>query len=158
SDQVKALLGEPVPAEVAAAIHRETEGNPFFVEEVLKALIEQGSVRRERGRWTCSAVGELQLPQSIKAAIGRRLDRVSAGTNDVLRTAAVLGKVFDFRELAAALHDRSEDGLLDALDEAVTAQLLVSRNEDAFVFTHDKIREVLYEELNPIRRRRIHLK
>jgi predicted ATPase len=83
----------------------------------------------------------------------------------MLRTAAALGKIFVFRELAAVCA-ASEDALLDALDEASAAQLIrlhgagsgASRGggDDACVFTHDKIREVLYEELNPIRRRRLH--
>ena len=76
NEQLSALLGENVSAEFGDAVHRETEGNPFFVEEVLKALIEQGSVRRESGRWKRCEVGELVIPQSVKETIGNRLDRV----------------------------------------------------------------------------------
>ena len=154
-DQLGALLGERVSGDFAAAIHRETEGNPFFVEEVLKALIEQGSVRRESGRWKRCELTDLLIPQSVKEAIGHRLDRVSEQCNEVLRISAILGKVFTFEELCAAA-EQSEDVLLDALDEAVTTQLLATAGEESFAFTHDKIREVLYEELNPIRRRRLH--
>src|SRR5215813_631077 len=154
--QLSALLGENVSGEFGEAVHRETEGNPFFVEEVLKALIEQGSVRRESGRWKRCNVGELVIPQSVKEAIGNRLDRVSEQSNEVLRVAAVLGKTFSFDELQAAAENTSEDALLDALDESVTSQLVVATGKDSFTFTHDKIREVLYEELNPIRRRRLH--
>ena len=157
-EQLGALLGQPADDDFAAAVHRETEGNPFFVEEMLKALIEQGSVRREGGGWRCSAVGDLHIPESLRAAIGRRLDRVSAATNEVLRAAAVLGKTFDLGALQAAAQDRAEDALLDALDEAVAAQLLVAAGDGSFAFTHDKIRETLYEELNPLRRRRLHLR
>ena len=155
SAQLSALLGETVSADFGYAVHRETEGNPFFVEEVLKALIEQGSVRRESGRWKRCDVGELLIPQSVKEAIGNRLDRVSEPTNDVLRTAAVLGKTFEFEELKA-VSSIPEDALLDSMDEAIGAQLIAAATGDAFTFTHDKIREVLYEELNPIRRRRLH--
>ena len=154
-DQLGALLGENVSGEFANAVHRETEGNPFFIEEVLKALIEKGSVRRESGRWKRCDMDQLLIPQSVKEAIGNRLDRVGQECNDVLRVSAVLGKVFSFEELTAAA-EQSEDALLDALDEAVCAQLIVSGSGDSFSFTHDKIREVLYEELNPIRRRRLH--
>lgn len=156
SEQLGALLGENVSGEFANAVHRETEGNPFFVEEVLKALIEKGSVRRESGRWQRCDVDQLIIPQSVKEAIGSRLDRVSQDCNEVLRAAAVLGKTFTFEELLAAAGDQKEDVLLDALDEAVGAQLITANQDDAFTFTHDKIREVLYEELNPIRRRRLH--
>ncbi len=154
--QLSALLGENVSAEFGEAVHRETEGNPFFVEEVLKALIEQGSVKRESGRWKRCEVDDLVLPQSVKEAIGNRLDRVSDQANEVLRVAAVLGKTFSFEELQAAANDATEDALLDALDDAVNAQLIATTGGESFAFTHDKIREVLYEELNPIRRRRLH--
>jgi tetratricopeptide (TPR) repeat protein len=154
-DQLGALLGENVSGEFAVAVHRETEGNPFFVEEVLKALIERGSVRRESGRWHRCDVDQLLIPQSVKEAIGNRLDRVSQDCNEMLRVAAILGKVFTFEELSVVA-EQNEDTLLDALDEASGAQLIVAGSGDSFSFTHDKIREVLYEELNPIRRRRLH--
>jgi tetratricopeptide (TPR) repeat protein len=154
-DQLGALLGEQVSGEFAVAVHRETEGNPFFVEEVLKALIERGSVRRESGRWHRCDMDELLIPQSVKEAIGNRLDRVSQNANEVLRVSAILGKVFTFEDLSAAV-ELNEDALLDALDEATGAQLIAADSGDSFSFTHDKIREVLYEELNPIRRRRLH--
>jgi tetratricopeptide (TPR) repeat protein len=156
--QLGALLGEEVSVEFSAAVHEETEGNPFFVEEVLKSLIEQGSVRREGGTWARDEIRELSIPQSMKAAIGSRLDRVSPGCNEVLRAAAVLGKAFEFERLVIAAEDRGEDAILDALDEAVAAQLIAAGREETFAFTHDKIREVLYEEMNPIRRRRLHLR
>src|SRR6185369_11403687 len=152
-DQLGALLGERVSGEFAIAVHRETEGNPFFVEEVLKALIEKGSVRRESGKWRRCDVDQMMIPQSVKEAIGHRLDRVSQNCNDVLRVSAILGKVFTFEELSATA-EQNEDLLLDALDEATGAQLIAAGSGDSFSFTHDKIREVLYEELNPIRRRR----
>src|SRR5687767_3738295 len=126
--QLSALLGENVSGEFAVAVHRETEGNPFFVEEVLKALIERGSVRRESGRWTRCDVDELLIPQSVKEAIGHRLDRVSQECNELLRLGAILGKVFTFDELTASA-EQSEDALLDALDEATGAQLIAATSD-----------------------------
>jgi predicted ATPase len=153
---IAALLGlDSVSDEFAHLVHRETEGNPFFVEEVIKSLIEQGQIYREGDSWQRKALGELAVPQSVKEAIGRRLNRLSAGCIDVLHTAAALGKIFEFAELVIA-GSIGEDKLLDALDEATDAQLIRSDRGDAFAFTHDKIREVLYEELNPVRRRRLH--
>jgi class 3 adenylate cyclase/tetratricopeptide (TPR) repeat protein len=152
---------ESVSGEFASALYRETEGNPFFIEEVVKSLIEQGEIYREGERWQRKETPELAIPQSVKEAIGRRLNRLSEPTIDALRTAAALGKIFAFRELAAT-SAAGEDALLNALDEASAAQLIraqagvSSASDDTFAFTHDKIREVLYEELNPIRRRRLH--
>jgi class 3 adenylate cyclase/predicted negative regulator of RcsB-dependent stress response len=146
-----------VSDEFTAALYRETEGNPFFIEEVVKSLIEQGEIYREGDSWGRKETHELAIPQSVKEAIGRRLNRLSDAAVEALRTAAALGKIFPFRELAA-VSAAGEDALLDALDEASNAQLIRadSGGGDSFAFTHDKIREVLYEELNPIRRRRLH--
>ncbi len=158
-----ALLGqESVSADLAQAIYRETDGNPFFVEEVVKSLVERGHIYRQDGGWGYEDVADLAVPQSIKEAIGRRLDRLSGESVQVLQHAAVLGKTFDFAELAAAFEwadqasHRADDQLLDALDEALGAQLIRAGIGETFIFTHDKIREVLYDELNPIRRRRLH--
>jgi tetratricopeptide (TPR) repeat protein len=146
-----------VSDDLVDVLFRETEGNPFFIEEVVKSLIEQGQIYREDGGWGRKETHELTVPQSVKEAIGRRLNRLSEVAVDVLRTAAALGKNFVFRELAGA-SPANEDALLDALDEASGAQLIRAAPgaEETFAFTHDKIREVLYEELNPIRRRRLH--
>lgn len=158
-----ALFGQAtVSHEFAEGLYRETEGNPFFVEEVVKSLIEQGQIYREEGRWGRKEVADLALPQSVKEAIGRRLNRLSAACTQVLHTAAALGKVFSFGELAAVSESsvqepsQRDNQLLDALDEASAAQLIRAERHEDFAFTHDKIREVLYEELNPIRRRRLH--
>lgn len=153
---VAALFGqESISDEFVQSLFRETEGNPFFIEEVVKALIEQGQIYRENNQWQRRQIAELAIPQSVKEAIGRRLSRLTENCLDALRTAAALGKIFPFVELRAVVAT-NEDQLLDALDEANAAQLVRADANDAFAFTHDKIREVLYEELNPIRRRRLH--
>jgi tetratricopeptide (TPR) repeat protein len=150
------LFGDDtISAEFADLVFRETEGNPFFVEEVVKALIEQGGIYRSGDRWGRRDIYELSIPQSVKEAVGRRLSRLSAACAEVLTMAAGLGKQFLFSELIAA-NTTDEDAILDALDEAAAAQLIFSTGEESFSFTHDKIREVLIEELNPIRRRRLH--
>jgi tetratricopeptide (TPR) repeat protein len=153
-----ALLGqEGVAPDLAEALFRETEGNPFFAEEVVKSLIEQELLVREASGWRRRDSQELAIPQSVKAAIGRRLQRLSPACAEALNTAAGLGKQFDFSELAAA-STLTEEQLLDAMDEAAGAQLVRSQSGDRFAFTHDKIREVLHEDLNPVRQRRLHLR
>ncbi len=173
------LLGHVnISSEFITVIHHETEGNPFFIEEAVKSLIEGGQIYRVDDHWERKEIADLAIPQSIKEAIGRRLNRLSPACLEALHTAAGLGKTFTFNELAA-VSNAGEDQLLNALDEASAAQLLQPGypGEDArgngkngathapalsdhpaesFAFTHDKIREVLYEELNPIRRRRLH--
>jgi predicted ATPase len=148
---------EAITPEFAEAIQRETEGNPFFIEEVVKALIESGVVYREDGRWERKAIDELAIPQSVKEAIGRRLNRLAPSTLDVLHAAAVIGKTFPYDLLATSL-GLGEGDLLQALDDATAAQLVAPVQGEAYAFTHDKIRETLYDEINPIRRRRLHLR
>jgi tetratricopeptide (TPR) repeat protein len=156
ADLLATLFGQTsVAADFAAALYRETEGNPFFVEEVVKSLIEQGQIYRTSGDWQRLAVAELVIPQSIRAAVSKRLDRLGESCTRTLQTAAALGKTFAFSELAAVA-EGGEDLLLDALDEAEAAQVLRAMEEGTYAFTHDKIREVLLDELNPIRRRRLH--
>jgi predicted ATPase len=135
-----ALLGEAnASPELGEAIHRETDGNPFFIEEVVKSLVEQGEIFRVEGGWDRKGIAELTIPQSIKEAIGRRLNRLSDECVEVLHTAAALGKVFAYSELAAVA-GVDEDHVLDALDEAACAQLVRAEGKEAFAFTHDKIR------------------
>jgi tetratricopeptide (TPR) repeat protein len=156
SSMLAVMFGqEEVSPDFARALFQETEGNPFFVEEVVKALIEHGQIYREGDRWQRHDVAELAIPQSIKAAVSRRLERLSEGCVEVLQTAAALGKTFEFGELVAVAA-QAEDPVLDALDEAAASQLIRSEGGEQFVFTHDKIREVLHGELNPIRQRRLH--
>jgi tetratricopeptide (TPR) repeat protein len=159
-DDVAILLGtlfgqEMTSAELTTAVFRETEGNPFFVEEVVKSLVEQGQIFRRDGAWARQDVADLVIPQSIKETIGHRINRLSVTCVDVLHTAAILGRKFGYWELAAVM-TVGEDALLDALDEASAAQLLQVTGDEGYQFTHDKVREVLYGELNPIRRRRLH--
>ena len=97
-----------------------------------------------------SAAGELKElridPKAIDPDDPEMLaDLVMAAANEALRAAAVLGKTFTFAEFVATLGGQPEDALLDSLDEAVSAQLLTAGGGDSFTFTHDKIREVLYE-------------
>jgi class 3 adenylate cyclase/tetratricopeptide (TPR) repeat protein len=157
------LFGEArVAADLTRVIHRETDGNPFYVEEVVKSLVEHGHIARQGERWAYRDVDALEIPQSIKEAVGRRLSRLSRTSVDLLHVAAVLGREWVFGELAAVvgaggpLTGSREDELLAALDESERAQLLRAGPGEGFAFTHDKIREVLYEELSPIRRRRLH--
>ncbi|HET9767941.1 MAG TPA: protein kinase, partial [Thermoanaerobaculia bacterium] len=159
AEVLAALFGQDsVSGQLTAAIYRETEGNPFFVEETVKGLIDQGVIYRRGDEWFRDEDVELRLPEGVRAAIARRLERLSAPCRDALQTAAALGKSFRFDDLALA-GTADEESLLDALDEARRSQLVEEEGSgDRFAFTHDKIREVLYAGMNPVRRRRLHLR
>jgi tetratricopeptide (TPR) repeat protein len=158
-DVLAALFGQDsVSGELTAAVYRESEGNPFFVEETVKGLIDQGVIYRRDNEWCRDEAAEIRLPEGVRAAIARRLERLSAACREALQAAAALGKSFRFGDLAV-VGVADDEALLDALDEARRSQLVEEEgSEDRFAFTHDKIREVLYGGMNPIRRRRLHLR
>jgi predicted ATPase len=145
---------------LARAIHEETEGSPLFVAEILRNLTESGAIYQEGDRWTYRGdVAALGIPEGIKEAIGRRLGRLPEATNKTLGLAAVIGRQFDVR-LLAAIADGGEDAVLDALDEATRAALVaeVPGEANRFGFSHALIRATLYEELGAARRARLHRK
>lgn len=140
---------------MADAVHAETEGNPFFVGEVLRHLVETGAVVRRDGRWSVADPGTLSVPEGVRDVIGRRLSRLSPAVNDLLSTAAVIGRDVDV-ELLAELSELSESTMLDALDEAVRARIIDETGPDRYRFSHALIRATLYEEQSATRRRRQH--
>jgi len=158
---LRALSGQELPAPLVQAIYRETEGNPFFVEEVYQHLSEEGKLFDEQGRWRSDlSIGELDVPESIRLAIGRRLQRMTEDGRRVLTTAAVIGRAFSF-ELLEALGEVEADALLDAIDDGERAHLISSTSEGPearFTFAHELIRQTLASGLSLPRRQRLHLR
>ncbi len=144
--------------ELALALRRETDGNPFFTAEMLRHLGESGGVvRGDDGRWALTGtLEELGMPNSVRDVIGRRVERLGPEAARVLRLASVIGREFDL-DLLAGLADVDEDTLLDLLERAVDAALV---DEDVmagrFRFAHALIQHSLYDELRPARRQRAH--
>ena len=148
-------LDEPA-RELAAAVHAETEGNPFFVGELLRHLAETGALVNDGEQWRlATAVAEMSLPDGVREVIGRRLSRLSKGTNDVLAWAAVMG-----RELRLDILGRvagGDEACLDALDEAVDARLVDEIGPGRWRFAHTLVRSTLLAELRSTRKIRMHL-
>jgi len=143
---------------LAHALRRETDGNPFFTAELLRHLGETGGiVLGDDGRWTvASELDEAGLPSSVRDVVGRRVERLGDEALRVLRLAAVIGREFDLR-LLAQLAELEEDALLDLMDAAVAAVILVEGDiADRYRFTHALIQHSLYDELSPTRRARAH--
>ncbi|HEV8339208.1 MAG TPA: protein kinase, partial [bacterium] len=150
----------PVSEEMRDLVYRETEGNPFFVEEVLKHLVETGAIYRADGGWERKDIEELDVPQSVREVIGRRLERISEPCQRALTVASVIGRRFTFEILQPSAGVQEEE-LLDALEEAERAQLVrehASGRESDYEFGHALIREVLYDGLAHRRRRAHHQK
>ena len=158
---VEAAAGEALGDDgttLARAVHGETEGNPFFVGQVLRHLAEAGAIFQRDGHWTFEGdVAHLGIPEGVREVIGHRLNRLAEDVNAVLRTAAVIGREFDLR-LVAEVGDRAEDDVVDALEVAAAARLVVEMpsKPDHFMYAHALVRETLYEELSTSRRTRLH--
>jgi tetratricopeptide (TPR) repeat protein len=152
------ITPDQVRLEFLEGIYRETEGNPFFVEEVCKALVESGRLYFEGGRWHRPSIEELGIPQSVRLAIQARLGRLPSPVQDTLSLAAILGREFEFDTLAQA-SQLKEETLVDVLEGAERAQLIGELSGEAggtFSFTHGLIPATLIEGLSGLRRRRLH--
>lgn len=153
----------PPPPRFGRRLHRQTEGNPFFVAETLRALMEEGLLyRNQAGEWStpwdqdASGYAEMPVPHSIAHSIERRLARLSPAVRDLLGLAAVVGRRIEF-DLWLAAGDGDEGAMLHAAEVLVRRGLLVeSEDPVGYAFAHDLIRQVVYEALGAVRRRRWH--
>jgi tetratricopeptide (TPR) repeat protein len=150
------------PTELVDLVFSETEGNPFFVEEVLRHLEEEGKLFDDKGEFTAGVeIKDTEVPRSLRLVIGERLARVSDTCRTVLTSAAVAGRTFSFELVLAVNAKLDEDDVLDALEEADAASLVedMSRDREArYGFVHEQIRQTLLAELSFPRRQRLHLR
>jgi DNA-binding CsgD family transcriptional regulator len=151
---VAAVAGVQPSPELAAALHRETDGNPFFVTEVVRLLASQGRLDAAQAGSAVLAGG---LPEGVKAVVAQRLRRLTDGCRRVLEFAAVLGRDFRLRVLQQAT-GLDADQLLELLEEAEAARVVgsVPGGLGRWRFAHALVREVLYEGLPAARRIRLH--
>jgi class 3 adenylate cyclase/tetratricopeptide (TPR) repeat protein len=149
---------DDVAVELAHAIYRETDGNPFFVSEVLRHLSETKAIYQDAtGRWVAEdSVEQLALPDSVRMVIGARVGRLGKNAGRVLSVASVIGRDFDLDLLARATQ-ASQDDLLDILDAAATVALVREvADTGRYSFAHALIQHTLYEDLGHNRRARVH--
>jgi class 3 adenylate cyclase/tetratricopeptide (TPR) repeat protein len=161
---IEAAAGYDLPAAgvgLAHALSRETDGNPFFVGEVLRNLVETGAIFQDAtGTWSSATeVGDLVLPDSVREVVGTRVARLGERSQRILSTAAVIGRDFDF-ELLVRVCEEDEDQLLDVLDEAARAALIDEAPDRPghYTFVHALIQHTLYGDLGATRRARAHRK
>ena len=148
-------LEHPPRTETIALLFNLTEGNPFFVEEVLKVLVAGGSIFLRDNQWTRKSLDEIQLPATIHDAVNRRTAWLSAAARRVLTLAAVAGRRFDFALLQhiTGYHDQE---LLALIKELVDAQLVVEVSADYFTFRHALTQKVVYDGLLTRERQPLH--
>jgi tetratricopeptide (TPR) repeat protein len=164
ADEVRRMLEgitrEEVPWGLAEAVHRQTEGNPLFVQEVVRYLAEEGLIKQKEGRWrpTRDTPLEMSIPEGLRDVIGKRLSLLSPECNQLLSVAAVIGREFPLDTLSGVA-DIKEDAFVNALKEAVQLSVLEERSQVGVVryrFTHAFFRQTLYEELIAPQRLQLH--
>jgi predicted ATPase/class 3 adenylate cyclase len=146
---IEMASGAKASPDLAAAVHAQTEGNPFFVSEVVRLLASEGRLTGGAGH------GDISIPEGVREVVGRRLDRLSKEANEVLRIGAAVGRRFP-REVIERVSGREDVRAL--LEEAVAARLLdaTSADDEAYVFSHALVRETLYEEIGSPQRIELH--
>jgi tetratricopeptide (TPR) repeat protein len=150
-----------VPQEFASLIYNETEGNPFFIKEVLKTLIEDGALTNKNGKLKLNISHEdIVIPVSIKDLIKLRLQKLDDVSLDVLEYASVIGNEFPL-ELLNNIIDIPESKLINILSNLTDAKFIndIQTNEGfTYEYTHNKIHEVIYKDLNDVKKKMIHLR
>lgn len=149
---------QDVGREFLSFIYRQTEGNPLYIGQLLRALVEAGAIWHSGERWEWRPVSELQVPGGLDALVMRRLGEFGARAQLALATAAVLGRAFD----AALLAEATGGSLADAetiVAQGVAAGLLAEARGSAgagHVLAHDRLGEIVLSHLAPQRLRRAH--
>jgi DNA-binding CsgD family transcriptional regulator len=163
--EVQRLLAEAsqqtIPQPFAELVHRQTEGNPLFVRETLRFVIDAGLVERRDG--ALRRVGDQTLagriPEGLRDAVGKRLSRMSESTNRVLGVAAVIGRDFQLEVLSRVLAGSDEE-VESAIEEASAAGIIEERSvvgtTITYRFSHAFFRQTLYDEVVAPRRIRLH--
>ena len=141
---------------LARIVHSETAGNPFYVWEMLRLLAEKGDIVRRDGRWVPGQpISQLDVPDSVRDVVERRLTRLPDRTSELLAQAAVLGERFDLPLLAQA-SGASESVVTEALRPAVSARLVNESDAGSYHFTHALVRSALEDALGPTRGVQLH--
>jgi class 3 adenylate cyclase/DNA polymerase III delta prime subunit len=152
---IELSAGKSAGESLVSAVYRETEGNPFFVNEVVRLLASEGRLDdpKTSGTWS------VEIPQGIREAVGRRLNQLSEECNDVLSVASVIGREFDV-SLLEPVAGLDGDRLGEVLDEALGARVIQEMTDSPgrYRFSHALVRETLQDELNTTRRVRLHRK
>lgn len=147
-----------VSDEFRKLVYEKTRGNPFFVEEVIKSMKEEGTIHREKNRWKISRISKIEFPETVKDVIKARIGRLDDECQHVLTIASFIGKDFAFDALREA-SGLAEERLLEKLDKLLKAGLLKARvihGVELCSFGDVIVRDVVQQEVNPLRARRLH--
>jgi DNA-binding CsgD family transcriptional regulator/tetratricopeptide (TPR) repeat protein len=157
---VERMQGQHVSDNFVDMVYRHSEGNPFFTEELVDAFVQRSKLDDNDDQVPSDNRSEIEIPQSIRAAIDQRVSRLEPAAQDVLQLASVIGPEFDL-ELLQQSGGLEENELLKYVDAALRIRLLEERQAalyDTYAFTHVLIQQTLYRELSRHRARRLHLR
>ena len=150
---IELTSGVSPPENLVQRIWSKTEGNPFFVSETIRLLITEGVLENPE------ALADLQIniPPRVRDVVRRRLEQLSDHCNKTLTMAAVYGREFSL-EVIEALSDADGERALDDLEEATDARIIAETpgSDLAYLFTHDLVREAVYDQVKTVRRKRMH--
>ena len=156
-DMVISMLGRaPGLKAFATQLHRATGGNPFFLTEAIRSMVEDGRLTpigtpSDPSGWLLTPPsGRPMLPSDLQEILAERVDRVPENLRRDLEVASVLGRDFS-PELYQKVSERSEEGLLDFLDQGIQRRMLVERHHSGRVrygFYHTRVREALYHRMD----------
>jgi len=138
-------------------LHSRSEGNPFVLEELLKAALDRGDIYRGVTQWERKALGELRLPQTVKDTILLRVERLSPEQAEILQTAAILGPSCSYQSLVA-LSGKDEQTVQAALHASIQQQLMEEEPQvhGRYRFRHALTREAIYDDMIAPRREQLH--
>ncbi|HXI99384.1 MAG TPA: AAA family ATPase, partial [Gemmatimonadaceae bacterium] len=161
---VEAIVTEMFGADKAstrgfsALLYDRTRGNPFFVEETLKSLVQAGSLKQSEGRWTGWQMETINLPSTIRDVVKTRIDRLSPNARTLANLAAVIGTRAP-HETLARVSALSQTEIITGLDELLAQRVLEETGSVATIrydFTHPLLQQVIYSELGQARARMLH--
>jgi tetratricopeptide (TPR) repeat protein len=159
SEMIKNILEqEEVPAEFCKLVYDKTRGNPFFIEEVVKSLKEEGVIYKEESAWKFKDVSAIEFPKSVKNVLKARLSRLDEDCQNVLTTASFIGNDFTL-EAMCGVTGIEEDKLLKLMDKMFRTGLIqerIVRGEGICSFADIMIRDVVYQEVSPLTRKKTH--
>ena len=159
SEMIKRHLEQDdVPAEFCRLVYERTRGNPFFAEEVLKSLKEEGIIYREKDKWTIKEVTKIEFPETIKSVVKARINRLDDECQNVLTMASFIGNDVTCGALCGVT-GIEEDKMIDIIDKILKTGLLkhrIIRGEDTCSFVDIIVRDVVYEEVSAFRRKKLH--
>ncbi len=164
---IELTTGTAPPAGLAEAVYSQTEGNPLFVTEVVRLLVQEGLLASPPAPSQPSGAGgqsrehelwSVRIPEGVREVIGRRLNRLSERCNQALTLAAAIGRQFNLEQLAALSADLSRARLVDLVEEALAARIVEELVQPVghYQFTHALIQETLVAELSLTRRVQVH--